>query len=225
MELGCRKNGLDILKIFSMFFVVIYHTTIYGVDLAILSKYSIQYWTIIGLKSISIVCVNCFVLITGYFLSKSHVNYKKLIRLWIQVEMYSVGIYLFLCFIPGTGIDFNVKTLITQMFPILTNQYWFFTDYLLLMIFIPLLNIFIQNVSKREYKKILLVLFITFSILPTFNIFGDPFGTNKGCSVIWFIFVYLVAAYLREYSVPKKRWGIIWLLLTLGFFMIVIIIN
>ena len=172
MEKKARKTGLDILKIFSMIFVIIYHITLYGIDLVNIQQYSMPYWMITGLKCVSIVSVNCFILVTGYFLSKSHVNYKKLIGLWIQVEMYSVGVYLFLCMLPGTGIDFQVKILLKQMLPILTNQYWFFTDYLLLMVFIPLLNIFVQNVSRKKFKRTLLVLLITFSVLPTFNIFG-----------------------------------------------------
>ena len=93
MEKKARKTGLDILKIFSMIFVIIYHITLYGVDLGNIQQYSMPYWMITGLKCVSIVSVNCFILVTGYFLSKSHVNYKKLIGLWIQVEMYSVGIY------------------------------------------------------------------------------------------------------------------------------------
>lgn len=153
MEKKARKTGLDILKIFSMIFVIIYHITLYGVDLVNIQQYSMPYWVITGLKCVSIVSVNCFILVTGYFLSKSHVNYKKLIGLWIQVEMYSVGVYLFLCMLPGTGIDFQVKTLLKQMLPILTNQYWFFTDYLLLMVFIPLLNIFLQNASQKNLKE------------------------------------------------------------------------
>lgn len=221
MEKKARKTGLDILKIFSMIFVIIYHITLYGVDLVNIQQYSMPYWMITGLKCVSIVSVNCFILVTGYFLSKSHVNYKKLIGLWIQVEMYSVGVYLFLCMLPGTGIDFQVKILLKQMLPILTNQYWFFTDYLLLMVFIPLLNIFVQNVSRKKFKRTLFVLLITFSVLPTFNIFGDPFGTNKGFSIIWFIIVYLIAAYLRWYPIAKKRWGIIWMLFTLAIFGVV----
>lgn len=46
------------------------------------------------LHSFSIVAVNCFVLITGYFLCTAEFNYKKILNLWIQVEVYSIGIYL-----------------------------------------------------------------------------------------------------------------------------------
>lgn len=47
--------------------------------------------------------------------------------------MYSVGIYLVLCIIPKAEVAFSAKTLVRQMLPILTDQYWFFTCYILLM--------------------------------------------------------------------------------------------
>lgn len=101
MEKKARKTGLDILKIFSMIFVIIYHITLYGVDLVNIQQYSMPYWMITGLKCVSIVSVNCFILVTGFFLSKSHVNYKKIDRImdtsrnvlsWgISVLMYDSG--------------------------------------------------------------------------------------------------------------------------------------
>ena len=213
-----RKSGIDILKIVSMILVIMYHVTIYGVNSEDLTIYSLPYWIINIFKCISIICVNCFVLITGYFMCKSKVKLKKILLLWIQVEMYSVGIYLILCLIPRTGIELNIKTLVMQMLPLLTNQYWFFTYYILLMVAIPFLNCFIQNVSKLVFEKTLVISLFTFSLIPTLNVFGDHFGTNKGFSLIWFCIVYLIAAYLRLYPLPKFKWGCIYLLLTVLLF-------
>lgn len=112
-----------------------------------------------------------------------------------------------LLFIPGANVNFSVKELIGYALPILTNQYWFFTYYVLLIVLAPMLNLFIKNVTREQLKKSLSILLIIFSIVPTFNIFKDSFGTNGGYSVIWFIILYLIASYIRLYGVKQKFYG------------------
>lgn len=217
-----RNLSIDCLKIVSILFVVIWHITIYGVNFAELPDDSYAFWIISLLKSFSIVCVNCFILISGYFMSESDVNYKKLIGLWLQVEIYSVGIYLLLCLIPGIPIYFEVKTLIKQMLPLLSNQYWFFTDYLLLVLVSPILNIAIENMNETYFRRVIYMLLIIFSFIPSINIFGDPFGTNKGFSLIWFIVLYFVSAYIKRYTIPKWNYCRIYLVLTFLIFIVLI---
>ena len=104
--------------------------------------------------------------------------------------------------------DFNVRALIQQICPLFTNQYWFFTCYVLLIFIAPWLNHFIGNLEKQEYQKLLLLLFGIFSVIPSINIFGDTFGTQNGYSLLWFIVLYLFAGYIRRFGVPKKHYGI-----------------
>src|SRR5699024_6168454 len=127
-----RNVSIDLLKIISMFMVVVLHATSYGIEEANIISFSEEYWIETVLHSFSIVAVNCFVLITGYFLCTAEFNYKKILNLWIQVEVYSIGIYLILCLVPVSGVDFSARILIEQVCSLLTNQYWFFTCYALL---------------------------------------------------------------------------------------------
>ena len=124
-----RIISFDILKITCMIMVVILHLASYGIQNISIEFMSVPYCTISILKSFSIVAVNCFVLISGYFLCQSDIRLKKATNLWIQVETYSIGIYLVLVFVPGSGVHFSIKQLIKHTFPLLTNQYWFFTYY------------------------------------------------------------------------------------------------
>ena len=49
-----------------------------------------------------------------------------------------------------------------------------------------------------------LALFV-FSIIPSINVFGDEFGTNSGYSLIWFVVLYFIGAYLKIYGLKKKK--------------------
>lgn len=203
-----RNYGIDTLRIISMLFVIVLHMTNPGMGMkgANYELLSFPYWFQNCLRSFCTVAVNCFVLISGYYMSVQAVKPKKLFRLWLQVETYSVGIYLLCCFFHP-AVSFSWKSLIRYAFPILSYQYWFFTMYFLLMVISPLLNTIIKNLEQNDYRKYLIVLIAVFTIIPTINIFGDLFGTHYGYSLIWFAVLYLIAGYIRKYSLPQRHYG------------------
>ena len=89
--------------------------------------------------------------------------------------------------------------------PILTNKYWFATFYFLLVLVSPILDRIICLMEKNEYLIILGILMMIFSVIPSVNIFGDPFGTEYGYSFIWFVVLYLIAGYIRRYNMKKSK--------------------
>lgn len=195
-----------------MVMVVLLHLQSYGIQKAEVELHTPIYWMALLVRSFSVVAVNCFVLISGYFLCDQVVKKRKLLSQWIQVEMYSVGIYLVLCIIPKAEVAFSAKTLVRQMLPILTDQYWFFTCYILLMLLVPFLNKFINALSQAEFQKCLALLLVLFSVIPTINVFGDSFGINGGYSLLWFIVLYCIAAYVRRYPLKNRKYGLGYLL-------------
>ena len=159
-----------------------------------------MYWIVLIFNTFSLVAVNCFVLISGYFLSQKNVSLKKIVALWFQVWTYSVAIYLVLCAMPGVDVNFSIPALVECLCPLLSNQYWFFTCYLLLYMFSPVLNRLIAVWDQQEHQKILIALIAIFSIIPSINIWGDSFGTNRGYSLIWFSVLYLIGGVHSEIS-------------------------
>lgn len=200
-----------------MLMVIVLHTKTYGLMGVSLNPTEGIYWVVWILYFLSIVAVNCFVLISGYFTSTSTSPFslKKLLKLWLQVEFFSVGTYLIMCTIPNSGVEFGFGQFLVQLFPILSNQYWFFTCYLVLIILAPFLNKFINTMEQKEFKRCILILLALFVLIPSFNIFGDSFDTSKGYSITWFIVLYLVAAYLRRYPLPKKPYGVFYIVISL----------
>lgn len=192
-----RNIGLDILRIISMIMVLTLHYLGKG---GLLERnntseiYNIIYWM---LEALSIVAVNCFVLISGYFLCKSEFKLKKFLKLWGEVIFYSIIIYVIFVII---GIEkISISNLVRIIFPVITNQYWFVTSYLMLYLISPFLNKLINALNREEYKKLLIIILIPFcllSILPT-EMSLDKTG---GYGIIWFVCLYFVAAYIRNYK-------------------------
>lgn len=205
-DLRQRNISIELLRIILTIMVVLLHITGHGVADAEIEKFSGSYWLAYFLNVFSIVAVNGFVLINGYFANSSEIKIKKLALLWIQVFMYSVGVYLLVCLLPGTEISFSIKELIMHTMPLLTSQYWFFTCYILLNIVAPFINRGVQGLSKQEYEKMLAVLLVIFCMIPSINVFGDRFGVQNGYSFIWFVVLYLAGGYLRRWPVKKRSY-------------------
>ena len=68
MKKNARNANYDLMKILSMFFIVLYHVIVHGNVLANIHNYTLYLITEIVLL-ICLVHVNSFVLVTGYFQS------------------------------------------------------------------------------------------------------------------------------------------------------------
>ena len=207
-----RNISFDILKIISMLLVVVVHATSASAGTAdvMFPSFDAKYYLTYLIRAFSFVAVNCFVMITGYFMCTSkEISYKKLIRLWITVETYSLGIYLALCFVPFTSTQFSIKEFLFNALPISMSRYWFMTSYFILYLLAPFLNKLINSLDKELYKKLLLICFIVFICVPSINPFGDNVYMHSGFSFCWFVVLYLFAAYVRLYPVKELPYGLL----------------
>lgn len=205
-----RSINLDLLRVMAMFFIVVFHYYVHGImHLHTTPKlgYSIAY----GSTDIEIfnyiiaeIClvissagVNLFVMMSGYFLiSKKEYRIGSLSKLWTKVFLYSISITLFF-FIIGKA---TLVSLVKAFFPLSTSQYWFITTYFGLMMIAPFISRWAINVNQNHYRKLLIALFVIS--------FTFPFGrtlVGEGRNLIWFIFLYMLAGYVRLYEIPIKK--------------------
>lgn len=199
-----RNSNIELLRVVSMIMIVTLHYMNQGGVLDALVFGDINYAASWLIESFCYVSVNCYVLISGYFLCKASFKFRKLIDLVIQVVFYSVGIYLLFC---ALGIEsFSVTTLITgYLFPIIHGEYWFATVYVVLYLLSPFLNKWIEALSQKEHRKLIFIMALVFSVIPSVFFFaGENIGVAGGYSLIWFIFVYIVSAYIRIYGINLR---------------------
>ena len=72
----------------------------------------------------------------------------------------------------------------------------------------PTMNRLINVLDRKDYERLLALLLIVFSVIPSINIFGDSFKVNSGYSLTWFLVLYLIAGYLRKWTPQKNNfWG------------------
>lgn len=132
--------------------------------------------------------------ISGYFSVGKELSISKLKSQYVQIWSYSI--FITLALVVLNEIPFGLVTVVSSAFPIVTSQYWFATFYFLLMLISPILKGAIRGISQKKLQSFLLTFGILWSVLPTLLI-NVP-GYNN---FVWFIFVYMLAAYVRIYPV------------------------
>ena len=188
-----RNSNYELLRIVSMFFIIVYHIIVHGNVIANSSDTVTMLSLII--KCITIVHVNSFILITGYFQCKSKFKFSKVWQLVNASLFYKILIMLVL--IPLGIITLNYLDIIKQLSLLNFSQYWFVKYYIFLYCLTPFLNKLINNMNKTEFTKMLLVLFVILCLIP--YITGLEGFENNGLNLHNMIFIYLIGAYLRFY--------------------------
>ena len=208
-----RNYGIDFLRLVSMFMIVILHVLGKGGILETVESYSTYYWLAWFLEIIAYCAVNCFALISGFVMHNSEVKISKIFELWLQIVFYTIGITIIMfIYIPETR---SIVNIINAIFPITRCQYWYLSAYFAMCIFIPIMNIGINNLEKRTLKKILIAVFCIMSLLPTV-LMSDPYTLSGGYSTAWLCILYVLGGYIEKYEIFKKIRKKILLLIFLG---------
>lgn len=84
-----RNSNLEILSIISMILILFHHFYYNNINLEY-SNLKINQFINQFLSSVSKIGVNCFVLITGYFMIESKFKIEKLLKLYGQILFYSI---------------------------------------------------------------------------------------------------------------------------------------
>lgn len=212
-----RKANIELLRIISMILIVLHHYVAHGgiVDIDIISgnKFIGEFLYIGGKLGVVI-----FILISGYFMVDSKFKIRKLIRIYLEVLFYSIAIYILL--ILSNKIEFSLTEFVKSMLPISYRQYWFITEYMGLYIFSPFINKLIKSMNKKQYITLIMVGTITLVIIPTLT----PKGKGIYSDMLYFIYLYLLAGYLKKYEIKfinSKKKCILLIISMLIFIMII----
>lgn len=200
-----RQVQFELLRILAMCGVVMNHVFNYG--LRIYDGYSVDTSTVAGyivwgvlelLKLISLPSVNCYVLITGYFLiEKTQFRLKGLWKVWSITWFYAVGIYL-LAVAVGAA-PFCRNELLHHATPLLSNTYWFVTSYIILLVLAPLLSMGLQRLSKRQYQIVLVVGGVVCFQYPLGRLIMDA------QQILLFVYLYITGGYIRLFAVKPRK--------------------
>ena len=196
-----RDSNLELARIVAMLLVLVVHACFRAlgwpshIELMEVPGFTI---TKILVESLSIVCVNLFVLISGWY--GIHFKIKKLANLFFSVIFFSVLVY-------GLMISLGVEHLgvkgVASIF-MFTEDYWFIKSYIVLMFISPVLNKFIETSTQKQ------LLTVVVSLLAFQTAYGWTDAAMEfkfGCSALSFMVLYLLARYIRLYADKFRNIG------------------
>lgn len=197
---GVRKSNIELFRIILMYFMIMHHYVVNsGVmglfDLSAVSANMIllQLAGMFGKTGI-----NCFTLITGYFMVKSNITVRKFLKIYLEMKFYYLISYL-LFLLTGYEI-FSIKRLIKVVFSVIYEGGVLYSGtYVMFLLVIPFLNLLIKNMTKRQHEILILIVFMYFTFFSTF------FFVNNFDYIGWLAAVYMVGAYMRIYPLRWDR--------------------
>lgn len=203
-----RNSNLELLRIIATLFVIMlhYNNKNNGKAFAYTEALETQYQVLVCMEMLAICAVNIFVMISGFFMCRSQkADVTKVLRLYADVIFCSVIRYVMNCTIGSQ--KFAVPTLLYFMIPLC----WYVAVYSALYLISPYLNRMIRGLSEAQFRNLLIIFMIVFSVWPSAlelitALTGmkltsmSPLGTQgsgAGYTIIHFIVMYCMGAYLN----------------------------
>lgn len=179
-----RTSSFELLRLLCIFGIIVMHTFA-TIDI---SASPLNTAMNVLANSLFNTGVTCFILLSGYFAIRFDI--KKLIRLDLMIIFFTL---------LGTIVlgNFGIKALIKSCIPIVSRQYWFISCYFVLCILAPYLNQIPEKLSKEAFGKLLLILLLIFSVIPTLTTYDIMQDAGKG--LVHFVMIYLIGRYLSLY--------------------------
>lgn len=197
-----RNSSVELYRIIATFAVLIVHFNVWFVGDWPLGSYDINNPTIFRttqmiITAATIVCVNMFIVISGYFGIKLKVS--SILKLCIYLALIYVPLYFAKCVSEH---DFSTMALIDRLF-VISNAGYFIQCYFMLMILSPVLNAFLDKYGKKSLKWVLLFWALEFWFGCIMDV--EELGYRDGHSVIHFVLIYMIARCVRFYEDDIKK--------------------
>lgn len=196
-----RQSNFELLRIICMVMIVTWHALGHGGAINNTEISSMNFFIAHILKSLAVVAVNCYVIISGFFGIDSKFKKTKIMNLYAQVLFYSITISLL--FWTSDIEQITVEGIIKMAFPVITQTWWFMSVFLVLYLLTPYINKLLKLLNRKEFYMLLITLLLIFVVWPSLP-YTKPIDKSKGYSLYNFILLYMIGAYIRIYYKNKK---------------------
>lgn len=126
-------------------------------------------------------------------------------KLWVKTLVYSWIILI--CALIFHFVVFNKRDLLYAFFPVIFDEYWFITSYIVLILLTPILNIAIRKFDRKNLLILIGILIVFADIVPFIKNDGTPNAPlGNMFSVGAMLSPYLIGAFIHRYEFKLKMW-------------------
>lgn len=212
-----RSSNLELYRIICMFMIVAHHYVLSGYaapgDPLEVNPVSINSLFLCLIGAWGKTGINCFMMITGYFMCTSRITLRKFIKLLAQIYFYHLLLYPIFLLVGYETL--SVSRLVKLALPFWGFNNGFTSCFIIFYLTIPFWTILVQNMTKRQHTLLLILLLSCYTLLGSIPTFKVTFNY-----ITWFGIIFLVASYIRLYPSPLFERRAMWGWLTLLFFVL-----
>lgn len=188
-----RKSNLELMQIVLMLLVIAHH---YVVNSGVASNWATGDYTPQAVLLLLFgmwgkICINSFVMITGYFMCKSRLTWIKILKLAAEVYFWNLVLTFIFAIAGNMGTNEIVKSLV---WPVREIGGSFTASFIAMYMMIPFINRLLSALDKKSLLKLIGLLLFIFTFCTTFLASSTAFY-----EVGWYVTLYLIAAYIRLY--------------------------
>ena len=229
-----RDSNAELLRLLCMLFIVMHHFAVHSMYKGVLSFAQPLRWdefVVSFFHGFIYVGVNIFVLISGFYGIKA--TLRSFIRLYTTCSFFSFILTLksILC---GSESLYSVPHKIVEVLSSLIMPFshmalWFLVCYLGLFLLSPILNNAVRNFDKKQF--LIMILSLTFVNVYLGNYRGFNVINDTGYTLMNFIYIYMVGAYVKTtvnlrkyrylslflYVICSVLWGCMWYVKTMNY--------
>ena len=110
-------------------------------------------------------------------------------------EITSYSLIIYFIFVLLDKVPFSLTYFKKALFPIIYDEYWFATVYVILYLLSPFINKLINVLERKEYYRLIMISSVLWIVIP--SITQETMYTSP---VIQFIIFYLIGGYLNKYK-------------------------
>ncbi len=206
-----RNYGIDLLRIVAMWMIACLHVLNRG---GVYSAAAPDVYVWLRPLQIVVLCgVNIYALISGYVTVYGRFRPSRVMTLWLQVLFWNLVIAAFGELMqPHIMDDFWLR----YCFPLTQKCFWYFTAYVGVYAFSPLINRGILALNTRQCRALFWAMLLLFSLGTNLGYAnqGDPWGIVAGYNVLWLLVLYVMGACIRHGGLGKGLAG--WQLLLIA---------
>ncbi len=205
-----RDSNLELFRIITMLLIIAHHYVVNSDVLSVIrenpaenaSKFLLLFgaWGKTG--------INCFVLITGYFMCKSSISLHKFLKLVTQVLFYNLLIF---GIFAAVGMEeVSIRNILTKFLVVRNMNGGFTSGFIMFYLFIPFLSVLVNNLTRRQHLILVGLVLLTFTVLGSMPpVFGISVTVNY---VLHFSNLFIIASYVRLHGFPvavsHRMWGL-----------------
>ena len=190
-----RDSNMELLRIVAMILIMVVHANFRALPkpdaVAVVANPSSAFLQFLA-EGFSIVGVNVFVMLSGWYgIRPRLVRFTELLFQVLFFGLLCLGIE---CAVTGQMPSGALLTVL-MLDP---GAYWFVKVYIALYLFAPVLNLFVEHATRRQFEQVLIAVF---GFMFVFGwLFKATTWIGEGYSLPWFMCLYLLARYMRVYQ-------------------------